>query len=162
MFYTISCEDNVEYFADSSPTIFLFKEGKDYSKNVYVLLNDDKTRIIGYPSYKDLKYDTLGLLDIYKGYYFTLDMTYGVNSAYLSLTVKEFEFADDTISVEDMEKLIIDKDPYAEFYFDENKYLLNRCSECIDKDTTWPAYDTAKLHRLIDNGELSKYLNRVK
>ena len=156
------CEKNDNNTAPPPPPyVFKFKEGKDYSNKVYVKLNDEKTRIIAYPSYPDLKYDTV--IDIYKSYYFGHGYTNGINTAYLDITVEEFKHADDTLDTkEEMWQLIIDKDPYAEFYVDENNYLLNHCPECLDKDTTWPNHDTAKFHRLVDNNELGKYLKRLK
>jgi hypothetical protein len=78
------------------------------------------------------------------------------------MTVVEFEEADDTLTVEDMWELIIDKDPYAEFYLDEDDYLFKRCPECVGKDTIYSVIDTAKFHHLIDNNELEKYLKRLK
>ncbi len=94
-----SCEkkDVNEKLPEPAPVIYKFRDGKNYFNNVYVALNDEKTRIIAYPSYGDLKYDSIGIIDIYKGYYFVPMgcFNYGINTAYLDMTVEEFEHADD-------------------------------------------------------------------
>jgi len=139
--------------------IFKFKEGKEYLiDHVFVLLSKDRKSISGYPDHSVIN---LKAADIYKKYYLDAP-NYGLNTAYLSLTIEEFNRTWDTLQAETMDKLLIEKDPYEEYYYNEDGYLANHCPECLNKDTTWSAIDTAKFHRLVDKGELEKYLKRVK
>jgi len=164
LFY--QCKEKVSLTKNGEiPHIFKFKDGKDYSNNVFVILNEKKDRITGIKGcikdsimfYSTYKY----YLDYYKGYYFE-KQNFGINTGYLSISPEDYEKVCDTMTVETMWTLLIDKDPYSEYYYDEDQYLGNSCSECEGKDTTWAALDTAKFHRLVDNGELEKYLKRVK
>lgn len=171
-----SCEkDNGEQELPPPPCVFKFKEGKDYLNNVYVCLDEKKTSIIGYPTYEGLQRDTAtDFIDIYKNYFFVHQgkINCDTNTAYLSITIDEYEHIDDTITIDYMEKLIIDKDPFAEYYVDENNYLVYdenskdnywlKENEQGSYDTIWHVYDTAKFHRLVDNNELGEYLIRLK
>lgn len=171
-----SCEkNNGKQALEPPPCVFKFKEGRDYPNLVYVCLNDEKTHIIGYSTYNDIKWDTISdIIDIYKNYYFAPQggIICDINTAYLSITIDEYEHIDDTITIDYMEKLIIDKDPFAEYYVDENNYLVYdenskdnywlKENEQGSYDTIWHVYDTAKFHRLVDNNELGEYLIRLK
>ena len=154
-----SCDKDPCCIDEPADNILKFKNGKDYSKNVFVQLSDDKKSVNGHPGYKGMI--DIEPLDFYKGYYLELP-NYGILTGYLSLTIEEYKNVPDTFNKVAIEDLIIDKDPYEEYYYDEDKYLKNDCPECLDKDTIWHAIDTAKFHRLVDNGELGKYLKRVK
>jgi len=164
----VSC-DKDPCCADLPTTdVLKFKDGKDYSNNVFVLLSEDKKGVNVYPDYMT----EIKPLDNYKGYYLKLP-NYGVLTGYLSLTIEEYKNVPDTFNKVAIENLIIDKDPYEEYYYDEDNYLVfgegednywlkknDECSECYD--TIWHVYDTSKFHRLVDNGELGRYLKRVK
>ncbi|MFC2138311.1 hypothetical protein ACFLTE_09060 [Bacteroidota bacterium] len=156
--FLFSCE-KVKHADSPAGDVLKFRDGVDYSDNVYVLISEDKKRMVGYPAYKE-NFDN-SAYDVYKGYHL-LKINYGINTGYLSLTFEEYGKVKDTISRKTIESLIIDRDPYSEFYYDEDNYLLNHCPECEDMDTIWPGYDTAKFHRLVDNGELEIHLKRVK
>jgi hypothetical protein len=161
----ISCENNdPEKELPPPPCVFIFNEKLDYMNYVFVCLNDQKNEIIGYPTYEGIvKWDS-SYYHFYKGYYLVSQgrITCDTNTAYLNITLDEYKSMDDTISIDYMEKKIIEKDPFAEYYVDEDGYLGTDCPECLEKDTVWPAIDTAKFHRLVDNNELEKYLKRLK
>lgn len=142
-------------------SILKFKDGKDSLINyVYVNLNNDKTRMIAYPSAIDYEIIRDTAFDVYKSYYYE-QPNYGVNTAYLNLTIKKFIEVGDTISAKTLEGLIYERDPYSEFYRDESNYLIKKCPEC-PLDTVMSVLDLTKFHTLVDEGELGKYLKRLK
>lgn len=97
------------------PHAIVYKMKKDYSKNVPVILSEDKTTIISYPAITDvffngkLAYPT-NLLDGY-----LLDNC-GINKnvAFLSYTYEEYAALSTTPSIDELYKKIIDKDPLVE------------------------------------------------
>ena len=159
--FAFSCSEDPIPVCCAEPKnhVVKFKEGNEYLVgHVYVMLNKDKSEVLGYP---DKAIVNKSAFDYYKGYYLNMP-DFGINTGYLSMTIESFSLYWDTLNTNAIDHLLIEKDPYAEYYYDETDYLLNHCPECIGKDTMWMAIDTEKFHRLIDSAELEKYLNRVK
>ena len=161
-----SCEENNKS-KDLPPNAVVYKFKSDSSREkslnkVCVQLTKDRESILGVPGYRDPCADPADEPPhVYKDYCLQ-GPNYGLYTAYLNITKEQFQKAVDTLTRQDMEELIIDRDPYAEYYVDEDGYLGTDCPECLEKDTVWPAIDTAKFHRLVDNNELEKYLKRLK
>ncbi len=141
-------------------SVYQFKEGKDYSSNVYVLLDRTRDRIIGYPSYGDVKDTNEKIIDYYKGYYYGQGF-YGMYTAFLDILIEDFQWIDDTITEKGFYGHLLDKDPFEEYYIDEDNYLANDCPECPLMDTIWPAIDTSKFHRLVDSQTIGLHLKRL-
>jgi hypothetical protein len=97
------------------PQTFVYKTKKDYTNNVPVLLNNERTEILSYPDPKDLKIGSGYPLptNLLKGYY--LDNR-GINKnvAYLKLTYQEYAKLDNPPSLKEMFNMIIDIDPLIE------------------------------------------------
>ena len=110
----------------AGPPLIIYKMKKDYSRNVAVILSEDKTKIVSYPDPTDIFYH--GEL----AYPAKLDNDYlldnfgiNVNVAYLSITLDEYSNYKDVPTLTEMYKLIIDKDPLTELYFCGNRNNLN-------------------------------------
>ncbi len=101
--------------AISGPPALVYKTRADYDKLVPVIMNDAKTVIVSYPSPNDLKNSQGYLLPVplKKGY--LLDKKgIGKNVAFLNITYEEFAKLSEPPSMEQLEKLILDKDPLVE------------------------------------------------
>ncbi|MFC2138763.1 hypothetical protein ACFLTE_11360 [Bacteroidota bacterium] len=162
----ISCDkkdsDNDTDFFGIDYAIYKFKG--DYIGNVCVLMDKDKTRIVGYPS----PTSNAGNPDkkpysLRNDYYLDPCCHYGINSAYLEITKQEMMDAliqynengvDYPYTSEYMEQHILDKDPFLEYYIDTGSVIIKREPGFI--------YDTVLLNNIIVNGELDKYFKRIK
>jgi hypothetical protein len=131
------------------PQIYVYKTRNDYSNNVPVLLNDEQTEIISYPHPKDLKVGSGYPLptSLLSGYF--LDNR-GINKnvAYLKMTYKEYANLDNPPSLQEMFKMIIDKDPLTELCDCGNKTAFTD----IEK----------QLNQLITNNKLRTTCKTIK
>jgi hypothetical protein len=99
----------------SGPPALVYKTRADYDKLVPVIMNDAKTVIVSYPSPTDLKNSQGYMLPVQlkKGY--LLDKKgIGKNVAFLNMTYEEFAKLSEPPSMEQLEKLILDRDPLIE------------------------------------------------
>jgi hypothetical protein len=100
---------------NSLPPALVYKTRADYGKLVPVIMNDAKTAIVSYPHPSDVK-NSRGYLqpvELKKGY--LLDKKgIGKNVAFLNITYEEYAKLVEPPSMEQLEKLIIDKDPLVE------------------------------------------------
>ncbi|MFW5850912.1 MAG: hypothetical protein ACOCWB_01685 [Bacteroidota bacterium] len=142
-----------------APALRIYKLKGDYIHNVCVGLSKDKTRIVAYPSPSGNCGDTAtSPFTMKDGYYLDGCCTYGVNSAYLSVTKAEYQKMY-PLSRDSMYSLILDKDPYAEFYIDEDNVL--EIKEIPDT-THYFTLDTALLNDIITRKELDVYFKKLK
>jgi len=95
------------------PSVIIYKTKGDYSKNVPVGLNDERTAIVSYPGKTDIK----GQEPIPLKYGFLLDKR-GIrpNVAFLKYTYDEFLALETIPSIAELFKDIIDADPLTEMY----------------------------------------------
>ena len=101
----------------SSPPCIVYKTKSDYSKNIPVILSDDKTRIVSYPDVKDVYFKGNLAYPIVLNDGFLLDNRgIGPNVAFLSITYEQYSKMVKTPSSAELFELIIDKDPLKEMY----------------------------------------------
>lgn len=124
-------------------TAYIYKTRADYSQNIFVEINKDKQITGGgfparpqYPYTADVK--------LAGGYYRVRDASNGLRSQYsvpTSLTIDTYKvkLPDDSLA-----KLIIDYNPFIDFYLFEAKSV-----------------DTATINGIIRRGEQSKYFTRM-
>ena len=111
--------------------IIIYKTKVDYSQNVAVTLSEDKSKIISYPHPKDVFYANKLAYPIKLNNGYLLDnLGININTAYLSLTLKEYSQYKEVPSLVELYKLIIDKKPLIEFYNCGNRQNLT--NEIID------------------------------
>jgi hypothetical protein len=99
----------------SGPPALVYKTRADYDKLVPVIMNDAKTVIVSYPHPGDVKNSQGYMLPVQlkKGY--LLDKKgIGKNVAFLNITYEDFAKLSEPPSMEQLEKLILDKDPLIE------------------------------------------------
>lgn len=96
----------------ASPTVIIYKTKKDYSRQVPILLDQSRSRIISYPAPSDLKRgNSLSLpTPLINGYW--LDNR-GINAqvAFLSYTYEEYSQMTQAPSIAELYDAIIDKEP---------------------------------------------------
>jgi hypothetical protein len=136
-------------------SIVVYKTQQDYTKNIYVGLNSEKTEVVSLPGLSDI--DTVPEKlpqSLVKDYYLGTNRNgeIGINSAVTSLTVETYKVL---ISPDSMLSLVIDFDPFVEYY------------ECWDNSTIQMlrganGIDTAKLNTIIYADDLDKYFERLK
>ncbi len=135
---------------DSTIYVYTFKDTNDYSNHVPVELSKDKSKITSAPGSLPSKWP----VELISGYY--LNGSLGPNTGYISMTIDEYNSYEIKPSVDTLSKLIIEKDPYSQFYRrndDNNKFYNENGAYGID---------TALINDLIRKNSLEKYFERVK
>jgi hypothetical protein len=99
----------------SGPPALVYKTRADYGNLVPVIMNDAKTAIVSYPHPNDLKNSQGYLLPLQLNKGYLLDKKgIGKNVAFLKMTFEEYARLSEPPSMEQLEKLILDKDPLVE------------------------------------------------
>lgn len=127
----------------SRPPTVIYKMKRDYSRNVPVLLSDDKSEIVSYPHPMDL----IGMtskevmpIRLHDGYY--LDRR-GINKnvAFLNISYNSYRKLRKPLSIKEIEKLILDRNPLTEIFTCTNH--------------TYSEKNIDKINSMIDRGEIS-------
>lgn len=116
------------------PKTIIYKTKKDYSQNVPVILNDEKTAIVSYFGTGDLTYkgEIAYPVELIDGY--LLD-NIGIreNVAYTSLKIDEYKKSNKMFTKDELFALIIDKDPIEKMYSCGNRSKFSNEIEEINK-----------------------------
>lgn len=96
------------------PPVIIYKTVKDYSNFVPVIMNDDKTKIVSYPSIKDIQPSSKPTL-LYNDYLLD-NRGISKNVAFLKYTYEEYAKFSKTPSVDELFVNILNKDPLTEIY----------------------------------------------
>ena len=132
---------------DTDNSFMVYKTEADYSENVSVVLSNDKSRITSfYGPGEESIYFPIALAN---GYY--LHKSIDANSAFLSISEEEYLDLGHIPSTDSLYSLIIDDDPFLEFYKYDGSGLY-----------TDNGIDTIHINQLIINNNLEKYFKRVK
>lgn len=151
LMFTIICFTNsCEEAGVKGGRIIVYKTNQDYSRNIYVRVNPERTKITVLPG----AIDTIRLPQkLVQGYYLgtARNGENGVESVVTSLTIDTYK---PDITADSLIKLIIDFDPFIEYY---------ECRDSkIDLFHNDNGIDTVKINEVIINNELDKYFNRLK
>jgi hypothetical protein len=124
---------------DALPPVIVYKTSKDYSRNVPVMMNEDKTQIVSYPHPNDIYFN--GSLayptPLEKGYLLD-NRGIGLNVAFLDFTYEQYAAFKDVPERSMLLGHIIDKNPLSE--------LWNCGTQSQEKD------EPAELNSLIEKG----------
>lgn len=147
--------------------IYKFHEGADYSNYQSVAYyNPETDHMLSYPPVTGYR-----PIPLHNGYYVggNLKLTDGgeytvSHTVYLSFTLDDVQNGDVPDDwMENYYSYIIDDNPFAEFYeWDENVNLPFPPIQGCDNYPDGRCIDTVLINTLIDNGELSHYLKRIK
>jgi hypothetical protein len=86
-----------------------------------------------------------------------LGKLYNKYTGFVNLTIDEYFRGEDTITAEEFDDLLIEVNPFIEFYVDENRYLSVK-DDSVTMYRNHLAYDTIVFHQLVDSNNLGLYL----
>jgi len=111
--------NNTKSIASSvpSPPCIVYKTRADYTKNVPVILSEDKSAIVSYPDVKDIYFKgSLSYPAILNDGFLLDNRGIGPEVAFLNITYEEYSAMQKTPSTSELMALILDKDPLTELY----------------------------------------------
>lgn len=117
MVFFFGCERNKALTTNGENAlkpVVIYKTTKDYSKNIPIVMDEAKEKIIAYPAITDVS-NSKRPTRLANG--FLLD-NFGVqkNTVYTSYTIEEFQKLNKQPSLNELESRIIDKNPFVEMY----------------------------------------------
>jgi len=147
----LSCNNKSKKDIIAPPHLIKFKG--NYTKNVIVLLNQNKTNIVGFPSKNDcMGSSSCFIQDVHNGYvYDAYCCLAGLNSGVLD--IKRDKYNDDTVTKDILMTHLLDKDPFVEFWEMKVEFVFDSM-----KGNT----DTTFINKIIDDGKIETYFNRIK
>lgn len=101
----------------ATPPVIVYKTKNDYSKNVPVILSEDKTKIVSFPAQRDIKkveefaYPT----KLANGYLLD-NRGISQNAAFLKFTYEDYYNMDNIPDAARLMNYILDKEPFTEIY----------------------------------------------
>ena len=105
------------------PPVIIYKTKKNYAKNVAIIMSDDKTQILSYPDPSDVYKNGNYCYPTRLKRGFLLDNR-GINKnvVFLSMTYEEYAKLKSAPSLEEMGKMILDKNPIKKMYQCGNRF----------------------------------------
>ena len=135
--------------------IFVYKTRQDYSRNIYIRVNEEKTKVTSYPSLSDIDTieDKLPKKLVY-GYYLGTRRNgeNGIQAVVTSATVYSYATV---YNLDSLIKLVIDYDPFLEYYVSKDISFNNSLRNNF-------GVDTSKLNTIIRHNELDRYFEKLK
>lgn len=99
------------------PKALVYKTIKDYSRNVPVMMDKERTRIVSYPAPKDIYYrGKLAVPTLLNNGYLLDNRGIGASVAFLDYTYEAYSLLKEVPAMEELIKHIIDKHPLAELW----------------------------------------------
>lgn len=99
----------------AGPPVLVYKTKSDYNNLVPVILSDDKTKILSYPHPGDIKSgNSSPLPDVLNNGYLLDNRGIGKNVAFLKITYEEYAKLEAAPDIQELFKLLLDKDPLTE------------------------------------------------
>lgn len=141
---SISCRKGIGFETDDTFSVYKWKA--DYTNNQPVKLNDKKNGLSGKPDGSSI----IKPLPLANGYHLGNDM--GINTAYISLTHEEYQDEVSNLSVDSLFSLVIDSDPFDEYYIGKLTVPLR----------TYDGIDTVFINILIRENRLEEYFKKIK
>lgn len=116
----------------STGPVQIYKTTKDYSNNVFVQVSNDRKTVTAFSDHRDI--DALRPVELANGYL----LKRMVGSAVLGITFDEYGNLENGLSTVEMLNMVIDYEPYSEFY--------ECCKVCLR--------DTAEMNQAIRENKL--------
>jgi len=133
---------------DTIIQLYKFKSSKDYSNHVPVELSEDEERIASAPG-------TINRLPVKLADDYYMNGSMGVNSGYLSMTIEEHNSYEIKPGVDSIYKMIVEKDPYIEYYHRNDDGTFRNENGVYGIDTTF-------INDLIRTDKLEEYFDKLK
>jgi hypothetical protein len=135
-------------------SIHVYKLKADYTNLAIVQLSEDNSSLVGFPGRIDTSVYPIKLCDSYY-----LNGTVGINTAYISMSINDYNSKVGTIiSPDSLFSLVIDSDPFLEFYHSMDGEGIWRSDDKYDEFRI----DTALINTLIVEGRLEEYFDKLK
>lgn len=101
----------------ASPPVIVYKTKKDYSRNVPVILSEDKLKIVSFPAHNDIKKDNDFVYPTKLNNGYLLDNR-GItqHAAFLKFTYEDYYNMDNIPDASLLMNYILDKEPFTEIY----------------------------------------------
>lgn len=144
---------NTGFELDDNISVYKLKSD-DYIELVSVELSKDKSRVIGFPDPGAIE-DKVFPMSLSNDYYLN---GAGIKSAYCSITLKEYSSLNRNIGPDSLYKLVIDDDPFLEYYLSDDGDGIWRTDNAYDEYRI----DTAFINTLIMENRLEDYFRRLK
>jgi hypothetical protein len=151
LFFVFTCFFITNCDKDGYITLLVYKTKADYSDKVTVKLSPDKDKVVGFPG--PWNHDERWPMKLANGYLLH-GVFGGLYTGITSLTWEEYsKYPTASLTPDSLYKLLIDKDPFLEYYSfeDHTGIFINEAG-----------IDTARLNNIIITGELEKYFTRLK
>jgi hypothetical protein len=104
-------------FNSTGPAMVIYKTKKDYSLYIPVTLSDDGSRIVSYPAPTDVMInDKLTTPSALINGYWLDNRGINMHTAFINITYEAFSKLNEAPSLDKMYAMIIDKNPFTEFY----------------------------------------------
>jgi len=139
---TSTSSDHKELAGESAmalPPCIIYRTKADYSKQVPVILSEDKTKITSYPDVSDIKKQGEKVYPEALSNGFLLDNRgIGPNVAFLDVTYDDFLNYSETPGADELFQQILDADPLLEMYQCGNRYqyeeMIAELNQLIEAD----------------------------
>lgn len=101
----------------ASPPVIIYKTNNDYSKNVPVILSEDKSKVISFPAQRDIiKGDDFVYPTKLANGYWLDNRGINQNTAFLKFTYEDYYNMDNIPDPARLINYILDKEPFTEIY----------------------------------------------
>lgn len=110
-------DDPAPLFA-AGPPVVIYKTKSDYHDKVPITLSDDGQMVINYPHPKDVFYQgVLAYPTLLSSGYLLDNRGINQNSVFVGISYEEYSKFASPPNLKELEKLILDKDPFIEMYY---------------------------------------------
>ena len=135
---------NMSRPAVSAPPLVIYKTKKDYSKNIPVILSNDRTKVVSYPDVKDIYFEgKFSYPTALAGGYWLDNRGIGPHVAFIKMTYEEYARLTNTPSATDLFAMVIDANPLCKMYQLGSRHDFKE--------------PVAEINQLIEKHELKKY-----
>jgi len=101
----------------ATPPVIIYKTKNDYSKNVPVILSEDKSKVISFPAQRDIKKgDDFAYPTPLADGYLLDNRGINQNAAFLKFTYLDYYNMDNVPDAARLMNYILDKEPFTEIY----------------------------------------------
>ena len=107
-----------EIIGYAMPTQIIYKTKKDYSQNVTIQMNKEKTKITGFPAPSDIQIngELQTPIPLDKGFLYDRRGV-SINTVFISMTYQEYSKLKKAPPANELMSIIIDKNPMVELYY---------------------------------------------
>ncbi|MCK4662924.1 MAG: hypothetical protein KAT68_08670 [Bacteroidales bacterium] len=158
IFFTISFFTSCIKNEAIAPGYVIYKTKGNYNDLIFIRLSKDKKMVVQYPGPSDVYYinkneDTiLRTPTILHKDYLLDNKGINTNAVFIDISYAEFSKRESSLSQEEMMNMIVDDDPFTEYWYGKTGNLRSKDFEVSIEE----------INEIIDNNEIDKYFERRK